>query len=97
MPYLRLLSDPGMNYTLNRPLLDGNSPARLKEVSSIVPKVRDYDSWYSSWLALAKTAEKEKRYLDAPLRTTTARSFICLREMFVTVSMMISHVTGRSG
>ena len=65
MPYLHLLSDPGMNYTLNRPLLDGTSPARLKEVGSIVPKIKDYDSWYSSWLALAKTAEKEKRYLDA--------------------------------
>jgi hypothetical protein len=65
MPYLHLLSDPGMNYTLNRPLLDGTSPARLKEVRSIVPKIKDYDSWHSSWLGLAKTAEKEKRYLDA--------------------------------
>ena len=65
MPYLHLLSDPGMNYTLNRPLLDGTSPARLKEVGSIVPKIKDYGSWYSSWLTLAKTAEKEKRYLDA--------------------------------
>ncbi len=25
MPYLHLLADPGMNYTLNRPLLDGTS------------------------------------------------------------------------
>ena len=65
MPYLHLLSDPGMNYTLNRPLLDGTSPVRLKEVGSIVPKIKDYDSWCSSWLTLAKTAEKEKRYLDA--------------------------------
>jgi hypothetical protein len=37
-------ADPGMNYTLNRPLLDGTSPARLKEVGSIAPEIKDYDS-----------------------------------------------------
>ena len=30
MPYMHMLSDPGMNYTLNRPLLDGTSAARIK-------------------------------------------------------------------
>ena len=65
MPYLHLLADPGMNYTLNRPLLDGTSPARLKEVSGIVPKIRDYETWGSAWLDLAKKAETEKRWLDA--------------------------------
>src|SRR5271170_390989 len=54
-----------MNYTLNRPLLDGTSPARLKEVGAIAPKIKDYKNWYSAWLTLAKTAEGEKRYLDA--------------------------------
>jgi hypothetical protein len=29
MPYIHILSDPGMNYTLNRPLLDGTSAARI--------------------------------------------------------------------
>ena len=65
MPYLHLLSDPGMNYTLNRPLLDGTSPARLKEVGSIAPFIKDYDSWHAAWLGLAQKAESEKRWLDA--------------------------------
>jgi len=65
MPFMHLLSDPGMNYTLNRPLLDGTSPARLKEVGDIAPQIKDYDSWYTAWLGLAKRAEAEKRWLDA--------------------------------
>lgn len=65
MPFLHLLPDPGMNYTLNRPLLDGTSPARLKEVGGIAPEIKDYDSWHSAWLGLAKKAEAEKRWLDA--------------------------------
>jgi hypothetical protein len=35
MPYMHMLSDPGMNYTLNRPLLDGTSPARIKEIGAV--------------------------------------------------------------
>ena len=54
-----------MNYTLNRPLLDGTSPARLKEVGGIAPLIKDYDSWHSAWLGLAKKAEAENRWLDA--------------------------------
>ena len=65
MPYMHLLPDPGMNYTLNRPLLDGTSPARLKEVGSIAPEIKDYESWYTAWLGLAKRAEADKRWLDA--------------------------------
>jgi hypothetical protein len=65
MPYMHLLPDPGMNYTLNRPLLDGTSPARLKEVGSIAPEIEDYESWYTAWLGLAKRAEADKRWLDA--------------------------------
>jgi hypothetical protein len=65
MPYLHLLSDPGMNYTFNRPLLDGTSPARLKEVGSIASQISNYDTWYTAWLGLAKKAEAEKRWLDA--------------------------------
>ena len=30
MPYMHMLSDPGMNYTLNRPLLDGTSAVVVK-------------------------------------------------------------------
>ena len=77
MPYLHLLSDPGMNYTLNRPLLDGTSPARLKEVGSIVPKSR-LRQLVLVVASACQDCEKEKRYLT-PLRTTAARSFICRR------------------
>jgi hypothetical protein len=65
MPFLHILPDVGMNYTFNRPLLDGTSPARLKELSAIAPRIKDYDSWYTVWLEVAKKAEAEKRYLDA--------------------------------
>jgi pimeloyl-ACP methyl ester carboxylesterase len=65
MPYMHLLPDPGMNYTLNRPLLDGTSPARLKEISAVAPRIRDYDSWHTVWLELANRAEAEQRWLDA--------------------------------
>jgi pimeloyl-ACP methyl ester carboxylesterase len=65
VPYIHLLSDPGMNYTLNRPLLDGTSPARLKEIGAVAPQIKNYESWHTVWLGLAKRAEAEKRWLDA--------------------------------
>lgn len=65
MPFIHLLPDPGMNYTFNRPLLDGTSPARLKELSAIAPRIKDYESWHTVWLEVAKKAEAEKRHLDA--------------------------------
>ena len=65
VPYLHLLPDPGMNYTFNRPLLDGTSPSRLKELSAIAPKIKDYDSWHTVWLEVAKKAESEQRWADA--------------------------------
>lgn len=65
MAYLQILSDLGMNYTLNRPLLDGQAKARIKEVSAAAPQIKDFDSWSTVWLGLARTAEKQKRWLDA--------------------------------
>jgi hypothetical protein len=65
MPFMQMLPDPGMNYTFNRPLLDGTSPSRLKEVGAIAPRIKDYNSWNTAWLDLAKRAEVEKRWLDA--------------------------------
>src|SRR3981081_3936790 len=65
MPFMHMLPDPGMNYTFNRPLLDGTSPARLEEVGAIAPRIKDYDPWHPAWLELAQRAEAEKRWLDA--------------------------------
>jgi hypothetical protein len=65
MPYVHMLPDPGMNYTLNRPLLDGTSPARLKEIGAVAPRIQDYESWHTVWLEVATRAEAEKRWADA--------------------------------
>jgi hypothetical protein len=65
IPFMHMLPDPGMNYTFNRPLLDGTSPARLKELSAIAPHIKDYDSWHTAWLEVARKAEAEKRWADA--------------------------------
>jgi hypothetical protein len=65
MAFMQMLPDVGMNYTFNRPLLDGTSPARLKELGAIAPRIKDYNSWHTVWLEVAKKAETEKRWLDA--------------------------------
>ena len=54
-----------MNYTFNRPLLDGTSPARLRELSAIARRTKDYESWHTVWLEVAQRAEAEKRWADA--------------------------------
>jgi hypothetical protein len=56
MPYVHMLSDPGMNYTLNRP---------IKEIGALAPQIKDYESWHAVWLGLAKRTEAEQRWLDA--------------------------------
>jgi hypothetical protein len=65
MPYIHMIPDPGMNYTLNRPLLDGTSATRLKEIGAVAHRIRDYESWHTVWLELATRAEAEKRWADA--------------------------------
>ena len=54
MAFIHMLSDLGMNYTLNRPLLDGTSQARIKEIGAVAPQIKDYESWHAVWLGLAK-------------------------------------------
>jgi hypothetical protein len=61
MPYMHLLSDSGMNYTLNRPLLDGTSPATLKEIGAVASRIRGCDSWHT----VSRRAEAEKGWADA--------------------------------
>ena len=65
MPFIQMLPDPGMNYTLNRPLLDGSSPARMKEIGAVAARIKDYGSWHEVWLELATKAESEQRWADA--------------------------------
>lgn len=65
MTYFSILADPGMNYTLNRPLLDGKAKGRIQEVKAAAEQIKDFASWNTAWLRLAQTAEKERRWLDA--------------------------------
>ena len=64
MPFMHMLPDPGMNYTFNRPLLDGTSPARLKEVADWVERYRRF--WEQSFDRLddylRKLQTKEKKH-----------------------------------
>jgi pimeloyl-ACP methyl ester carboxylesterase len=63
--YFSFLSDEGMNYTLNRPLLDGKAVNRVDEVRAVAPQITDIATWDTTWLALAKRAEAQQRWLDA--------------------------------
>ena len=40
-------------------------PPRLKELSAIAPRIKDYESWHDVWLEKARKAEAEKRWADA--------------------------------
>ncbi len=65
MAYFHILEDLGMNYTLNRPLLDGNAKARIEVAKALATKIVDFDTWHSAWLDLARRSEAEGRWLDA--------------------------------
>jgi pimeloyl-ACP methyl ester carboxylesterase len=65
MSYFYILPDQHMNYTMNRPLADGEAKARIAEAKALAPKIKDIDSWTSAFLEAAKLAESEKRWLDA--------------------------------
>ena len=65
MAYFQILKDLGMNYTLNRPLLDGKATARIEIAQALAAKIVDFDTWHSAWLDLARQSEAEGRWLDA--------------------------------
>ena len=61
MAYFHLLADPHMNYTLNRPLADGEAKGRIAEAKALAPKIKDIETWTATFLEAAKRAESEKR------------------------------------
>lgn len=65
MTYFQLLHDLHLNYTLNRPLADGEATSRIAEAKALAPKIRDIASWTSVFLEAAQRAEAEARWLDA--------------------------------
>ena len=56
MPFLHMLPDLGMNYTFNRPLLDGTAPARLEELSTIAPRIKDVEPGKSKFEVIGSNA-----------------------------------------
>jgi pimeloyl-ACP methyl ester carboxylesterase len=65
MAYFNILADPQMNYTMNRPLADGEATSRIAEAKAIAPKIKDIETWTAAFLETAQKAEKEERWLDA--------------------------------
>jgi hypothetical protein len=65
MSYFYFLSDQHMNYTLNRPLQDGEAKSRVAEAKTLAPKIKDVETWTSTFLEAAKRAESDKRWADA--------------------------------
>jgi len=65
MAYFEILPDIHMNYTMNRPFADGAATAIIAECKALAPKIKDIDSWTSTFLETAKKAEAEKRWGDA--------------------------------
>ena len=61
MAYLRLHSDPGFNFTLNR--LAQTIPA--EEVRTVAAEIDSLESWISTMLAASERAEQEGRYAEA--------------------------------
>ena len=60
MAYFYILSDPHMNYTLNRPLADGEATGRIAERKSWTRRSKkDIASWTSTFLEAAKRAERK--------------------------------------
>jgi pimeloyl-ACP methyl ester carboxylesterase len=65
MAFFNILPDVQMNYTMNRPLADGEATARIAESKALAPKIKDINTWTSAFLDAAKRAESEKRWADA--------------------------------
>lgn len=65
MAYFQMLPDPHMNYTLNRPFADGEATSRIAEAKTLAPKLKDIETWTTTFLEAAKRSESEKRWADA--------------------------------
>lgn len=89
MTYFHLLSDPHMNYTLNRPLADGEATSRIAEAKTLAPKIKDIDTWTSTFLEAASARNQRSAGRMRP-RTTIRSSSFSPPEIFETATTMIS-------
>jgi pimeloyl-ACP methyl ester carboxylesterase len=76
MAFLKLLADPQMNYTLNRPLGDGTATALIAEAKALAPKIKDIETWTATFSDAAKRAESEGRWADAAAYYHQAEFFL---------------------
>jgi pimeloyl-ACP methyl ester carboxylesterase len=76
MPFYQLHPDVGMNFQLNRVLTYGEQAGCLEEIRAIAARIHDFKSWHAEWLALARNAEQDKRYLHAAYGYRMAEFFL---------------------
>ena len=67
--------DPSLNFQLNRWAAYGG-PQWLDEVRPVLPRLRDYESWRETFLALGDTAEAKGRSFAAALHVRCAEFFM---------------------
>lgn len=76
MAYHPLHPDVGMNFQMNRVLTYGDQAGSLEEIRGIAARIRDFATWHAEWLALARNAERERRYLHAAYGYRMAEFFL---------------------
>jgi len=76
MPFHQLHPDIGMNFQINRVLTYGEQAGNLEEIQAIVPRIHDFETWYTEWTNLAINAEKERRCLHAAFGYRMAEFFL---------------------
>src|SRR5215475_11515161 len=88
-------ADRNINYQLNRALLEG----RLEDIQAAAPRIRDYADWKREMLALAETAERDGRTLNAFAYHRAAEFFMAVddpdRERAFRLLVNARSVTGR--
>ena len=76
MPFYKIHPDIGMNFQINRVLTYGEQAGSFEEIQSIIPRIHDFETWYTEWKNLAIYAEKEGRYLHAAYGYRMAEFFL---------------------
>lgn len=76
MAYKRFTGIQQFDFQINRVLTYGEQACNAKEMNSISEKIHDFDSWYTSWYELGKTAEEECRNLHAAYYFRLAEFFL---------------------
>jgi pimeloyl-ACP methyl ester carboxylesterase len=76
MPFYHIHPNPTINFQLGRVLTYGDQAGYLDEVKEIAYRVRNFDTWFVEWMALAQRAEREGRLLHAAWAYRMAEFFL---------------------